>query len=169
MHDVDPSIRLEVANDGLLTVDGQCDFSFTNKGQTFSYTVLIASIHEDGLIGLDFLHENDYELSAQKGLKLNGRKCRTFVEKVPLRAVRITTSNKCTIPVNSEAVIPGEAINLRAINSSLAIIYPLENKQPANNVLLGSVLIAPREVQDRSIPIRLLNTSDRNVKLAKNS
>ena len=105
LHDVDPSIRLEVANDGLLTIDGQCEFSFSNKGRTYNYTVLIASIHEDGLIGLDFLHENDYELSAQKGLKLNGRKCRTIVEKVPLRAVRVTTSNKCIIPANSETVV----------------------------------------------------------------
>ena len=109
---VDSSVRLEVADDGLLALDGQCEITFATSGQSFKHTVYIAPIREDGLIGMDFLMENDYQLSAKSGLKLNGKKCRTFFHKTPLRAVRVTVGQKVKIPANSECLIPGEAINL---------------------------------------------------------
>jgi len=71
-----------------------------------------------------FLHMNDYQLSARNELRLNSRKISTVVEKVPLRAVRLTTNSRIKNPGNSECVIPGQAINLQTIKP------PLRDGQP---------------------------------------
>jgi hypothetical protein len=161
LEEVDSSMRLQVANDGLLEIDGKCEVTFRSSGNLFKCKVFVANIHDDGLIGLDFLYENDYQLSAQNGLRLNGKKCRTYVEKVPLRAVRVTTRAKVNIPPNSECVIPGQAINLGAINTSLGIIVPVEDKQPSNYVTIGSALVSPGSITGNQIPVRLINTSSK--------
>jgi len=161
------NVCLEVANDGYLHVDGQCTFEFKASGQLFQFQVFVAAIREDGLIGMDFLHMNDYQLSARNGLRLNNRKVSTVVEKVPLRAVRITTNSRIKIPGNSECVIPGQAINLQTIKTPLGMVSPVEDKQPANHVIMGNVLISPESLSNDRIPVRLVNTSNKTVTLAK--
>jgi len=164
-HDV----CLEVANDGYLHVDGKCTFEFKASGQLFQFQVFIAPIREDGLIGMDFLHINDYQLSARKGLRLNNKKISTIIERVPLRAVRITTNSRITIPGNTECVIPGQAINLQSIKTPLAMICPVEDEKPSSHVMIGNVLISPGTLGNGKIPVRLVNTSSRSVKLSKGS
>jgi len=144
--------------------EGPFQIQFKSCGQWFEYTVFVAPIREDGLIGMDFLYDFDYQLS---GLRLNGKRCATFVEKIPLRAVRVTSRAKVKIPANSECIIPGQTINLGSINSTLGILCPSSNKQPTNGISLGHTLSSPRTVKSHQIPIRLLNTSSSNVTLVK--
>jgi hypothetical protein len=166
LEKVDSSVRLQVADDGLLAIEGQCDLEFLSSGQKFNVTVFVAPIHEDGLIGLDFLYENNYQLGVQSGLKLNGRKCKTFIERVPLRAVRICCASKTIIQANSECIIPGEAVNLRAINSQFGLICP-SNDKLNERVSVGSVLVSPGTISANKLPVRLINVSNQKVRLDK--
>ena len=51
---VDRSLKLEVADDNLLTVEGITSLKFKVNKDIFCWDVFVAPIREDGLIGLDF-------------------------------------------------------------------------------------------------------------------
>lgn len=70
----DEHLKLEVANDSLLDIQGSAKFLFTIGKSTFEWDMYVAPIREDGLIGLDFLYSHNYVLSAEKGLKLDGNR-----------------------------------------------------------------------------------------------
>ena len=55
MQSVDKSLRLEVADDNLLSIEGVVSLEFKVNRDIFSWNMLVAPIREDGLIGLDFL------------------------------------------------------------------------------------------------------------------
>ncbi len=55
-----------------LDIDGVASLHFRSGGQSFEWNVYIAATKEDGLLGLDFLTEQDYKLSASEGLFLMG-------------------------------------------------------------------------------------------------
>ena len=61
-------LKLEVANDELLEIDGVMDAKFDIDGQDFEHKMYVAHIAEEGLLGMDFLCANDYELGARYGL-----------------------------------------------------------------------------------------------------
>ena len=81
---VERSLKLEVADDSLLTVEGITSLEFKVNKDIFCWDVFVAPIREDGLIGLDFLQIHDYVLGAKTGLRLNNRKYTTFIERCHL-------------------------------------------------------------------------------------
>ncbi len=54
LRKVDPSLRLEVADNGLLQVDGITIIDLRIGKECFRWDILAAAIREDGLLGLDF-------------------------------------------------------------------------------------------------------------------
>ena len=103
---VDSSLRLEVADNGLLQLEGMTTITLKIGRDSFQWDVLVAAIREDGLLGLDFLQHYDYNLNTN-GLRLQGRKYETVIENVPIRAVRVTCAEDISLPPDSECVIPG--------------------------------------------------------------
>jgi len=106
LQPVDSSIRLEVADNGLLSIDGVASVEIHIGKDVFQWDVFVANIREDGLLGLDFLHNFNYNLN-KHGLKLNGKKYDTVIENVSLRAVRVTCNKDFVLPAESECLIPG--------------------------------------------------------------
>ena len=51
---VPSTVKLEVANDGLLSVLGEMSLEFKIQKDVFKWDVFVAPIREDGLLGLDF-------------------------------------------------------------------------------------------------------------------
>ena len=123
LQSVDKSLRLEVADDNLLSIEGVVSLEFKVNRDIFSWNMLVAPIREDGLIGLDFLQFHDYVLSAKSGLRLNNRKYRTVTESVPFRAVRVTCKEEATVPANSEFILAGQGNSL-LLGSEFGLISP---------------------------------------------
>ncbi len=110
LRTVNPSLKLEVANDELLPVLGTVTLDFKIEKDYFPWMCFVAPIREDGLLGLDFLQAHSYVLSAENGLKLNKKKYPTLVQKVNLRAITVKCNGSVAIPAFSEIKIEGEKV-----------------------------------------------------------
>ena len=61
-------MKLEVADRGLVDIKGIADITFNTDSHTYRWRVLVAPIEEDGLLGMDFLFAQNFELS-RNGVK----------------------------------------------------------------------------------------------------
>lgn len=139
LRPVDSSFKLEVADDSLLPVEGVTTLDFKIDKNAFSWDVFVSPIREDGLIGLDFLQFHDYVLGAKTGLKLNGRKYNTVVEKVPFRAVRVINREEVVVPANTEFILEGEG-NSGFLDSDIALISPCADLD-IDGIVVGNSLV----------------------------
>ena len=57
------SMKFEVADRGLVDIKGIADITFNTDSHTYRWRVLVAPIEEDGLLGMDFLFAQNFELS----------------------------------------------------------------------------------------------------------
>ena len=105
------ALKLEMANDELLAIDGVVDTKFDIDGRNFEHKMYVAPIAEEGLLGMDFLCANDYELGARYGLKLNGLwVCTETRDSASLiQNARVTLKEDVTVPANSQVILPGKA------------------------------------------------------------
>ena len=157
---VPSSVKLEVANDGLLSVLGEVSLEFKIQKDTFQWDVFIAPIREDGLLGLDFLQAHNYVLGAEFGLKLNKKKYKTVIQKVPLHAIRIRCKETTVLPACSEVIISGECVEKTALPQQAMVTPICENKN--EEYIVGHTLVDPNRA-DIGIPVRILNPTNSNV------
>ena len=92
----------------------------------YTWHVLTAPIEEEGLLGMDALFTNKFELS-MKGLLLNGQKVTTETGGVGLDSVRVSMEDDIVIPVNSQVVVPVKA-NLVSLKHTTALMEPIARK-----------------------------------------
>ena len=156
LQSVDKSLRLEVADDNLLSIEGVISLEFKVNRDIFSWNMLVAPIREDGLIGLDFLQFHDYVLSAKSGLRLNNRKYRTVTESVPFRAVRVTCKEEALVPANSEFILAGEGNSL-LLGSEFGLISPYADTG-IEGLIVGNSLVESNKC-DTDLPVRVANVS----------
>ena len=105
------TVKLEVANDGLLSVLDEMFLEFKILKDIFKWDVFVAPIREDGLLGQDFLQAHNFVIGAEFDLKLNKKKYKTIIQKVPLRANRIRCKDTVVLPACSEVIVPGECVD----------------------------------------------------------
>lgn len=156
LQPVDKTLKLEVADDNLLTIEGAVSLEFKVNRDIFSWNMLVAPIREDGLIGLDFLQFHDYVLSAKSGLRLNNRKYMTVTESVPFRAVRVTCKEEVTVPANSEFILAGEG-NALLLGSEFGLISPCGDTC-IEGLIVGNSLVESNK-SDTCLPVRVANIS----------
>ena len=161
---VDRSLKLEVADDNLLTVEGITSLEFKVNKDIFCWDVFVASIREDGLIGLDFLQFHDYMLGAKTGLRLNNRKYTTFIERVPFRAVRVMCREDTVVPANSEFILEGEG-NSMLLSSKYALISPC-SEVDIDGIVVGNSLVRSTK-NGANLPVRVANLSCEDLKIEK--
>ncbi len=154
LQKVNPSLKLEVANDELLPVLGTVTLDFKIKKDYFQWQCFVAPIREDGLLGLDFLQAHKYVLSAENGLKLNNRKYPTIIQKVNLRAIKVKCNGSVTVPAFSEVIIEGESA--LKMGTKYGLVSPLYGCD--QDIMVGHTLVDPHR-SDMGIPIRVLNPS----------
>ena len=156
LQSVDKSLRLEVADDNLLSIEGVVSLEFKVNRDIFSWNMLVAPIREDGLIGLDFLQFHDYVLSAKSGLRLNNRKYRMVTESVPFRAVRVTCKEEATVPANSEFILTGQGNSL-LLGSEFGLISPYADTG-IEGLIVGNSLVESNK-SDTDLHVRVANVS----------
>ena len=102
-------LKLEVANDELLEIDGVMNAKFDIDGQDFEHKVYVAPIAEEGLLGMDFLCASDCELGARYGLKLNGQQIYTEARDLAIHVARVTLQEDTITPANAQIILPATA------------------------------------------------------------
>jgi len=169
LKQTNPSLRLEVADNGLLQVDGIATVNLKIGKDHFQWDILVAAIREDGLLGLDFLHHFDYNLN-KSGLKLGGKKYETLIENVPLRAVRVTCAEDICLPSESEWVIPGKTASSK-FDSKSGLFSKSEGLcKLSEDTIFGNLMFSADQITSGDpLPIRVINTSKDNVTIQKGS
>ena len=157
--------RLEVADKGLLEVEGRATFAFKLEGEWFHWNMLVADIADDGLLGLDFLHANNYVLGAEVGLSLNGKRVHCAFQDSPLYAARVTLKSDITLPGNSQLIADGVA-DVSGLRSEFGVIGPIPGEALGNGIMVGNAVIDFRN-PDTGLPVRLLNLSSEDISLRK--
>ena len=93
------SMKLEVADRGLVDIQGIADVTFNTDSHRYRWHVLVAPIEEDSLLGMDFLFAQNFELS-RKGLKLNDQKVKTITEGLNLEDVSVFRTSSGLVRTN---------------------------------------------------------------------
>ena len=153
---VPSTVKLEVANDGLLSALGEMSLEFKIQKDICRWDVFVAPIREDELLGLDFLQAYNYVLGAEFGLKLNKKKYKTVIQKVPLRAIRIRCKETVVIPACSEVIVPGECVD-RVAKPKQGMVTPIPNNENRDYIIVD-----PNR-SDIGIPVQILNPTSSDI------
>ena len=127
-------IKLEVADKGLVDVTGLTNAKFKTGHQEYTWQVLIAPIEEDGLLGMDFLFAQNFELSI-KGLKLNGQQVATDIEGISLNHVRVSVREDTVIPPNSQLLVSAK-LNVTSLKHTTALFEPIPGKEVNESLVI---------------------------------
>ena len=130
----------------------------------------IAAIAEEGLIGMDFLYENDFVFAAEGGLQLNGYFVDVLFEGTLPQTHKLAVVENTLIPANAECVVRciGDTQLLSAMDmmDTYFIAESIPGKTIHEEIHIGSSLVDIARV-DIGIPIRVMNTSNENYLLHK--
>ena len=129
-------LKLEVANNGLLSVLGTAAIEFKIKNDVYKWDMFIAPIKDDGLLGLDFLQNHNYSLSAKNGLRLKNRKCATILKKSQVTVNRVLCRDNVVIPAQCEMIVAGYC-RQNDTSGNYGIISPKEIGSDENSLLVG--------------------------------
>ncbi len=99
--------KVEAANHSPLDIDGIAPLNFRAGRQNFEWNVYVVATREDGLLALDFLTEQDYKLSASRGLFLNSTMVHVDVKGLLPCVSRVTVKEDTVIPAECEFIVDG--------------------------------------------------------------
>jgi len=155
-------LKLEVANDELLDIDGVVDAKFDIDGTNFECKMYVAPIADEGLLGMDFLYANDYKLGVRYGLKLNSQQVCTEPRDAEIHIAKVALQEDTVVPVSSQVILSGKAELWRQkFGSRLGLTEPLPGTD-IGGLLAGWTLIDPTKC---TVPVHVLNASGKDVKL----
>lgn len=156
--------KLLMADGSELPVLGVTDIPFLFDNLTITHATVIADIESDGLIGLDFMKQNNCEISyGRKTFSINGHSLKFKEELGGSVSCRIKAAQTVVIPPNSESVVQGRVLNARRAGDC-AVTVPVSSILQTHGLFPGRVLINPRK---GVVPICIANPSDEPIVLYK--
>ena len=159
----DGNVKLEAANSELIKVKGIATFVFRLENLEFEWDAYVADITDCGIIGYDFLYHHDCEVAARRGLTIKGKQVKCELKGVPSEINKVTLTRDFTIPAYSESILHGQTSG--SVEGKFAIVEPVLLIDDQNTPLvLGRSLIDTRR-HDIGIPVRVMNTSDEDIKV----
>ena len=165
---IEPSDKtvLKTADESTMNVMGQATFHFDIAGKVFTWDAYIALIHDDALIGFDFLYNFDCVVEARRGLKIDGILVDCDFSGTLFAARRVTLESLLLFPPNSEILTTGcVEKSTEDNNSNDVIIEPLpaglRNKE---SVLVAATLCNEEQVKSGA-PLRLMNTTSESISM----
>ena len=160
------SMKLEVADKGLVDIKGIADVTFNTDSHTYRWRVLVAPIEEDGLRGMDFLFAQNFELS-RKGLKLDGQRVKTITEGLNLEHVKVCVTKDTVIPANSQVVVSAK-VSAACLKHQVALLEPISQREMKGGLIVSSCLVNPSG-KEANIPVSVSNVTMENITLHQNT
>ncbi|KAL3831719.1 hypothetical protein ACJMK2_023435, partial [Sinanodonta woodiana] len=163
---------LEPSSQQMKMADGKCiqtrgvgNMGITINGTEVKHAVWVAEIDKaiDGILGFDFLQRNHCVIDAETNtFKLNGQpvKCATVGLK-SIRSCRVLVDKTSIILPGVERIIPGRMLDLEAA-PSCAILVQTEKFTERYQLLMAKSVV---NAENNCVPIRVLNPSERSIKV----
>ncbi|CAC5373041.1 unnamed protein product [Mytilus coruscus] len=129
----------------------------------FLWSIYVAPIGDDLLLGCDVIDEKDITINTKRGLEIQGVWIDCDVQRRSDNVARILLKETVTIPPNSEVILEGHGVNCETIDTRYGSIEPVIEDE--RKILVARCLVDP--FQD-NIPVRLVNLDSFPVKIRKN-
>ena len=130
--------------------------------------VLFADIENEGIIGLDFLKEHNFDLMlTQSCLKISNEKIRCFANSRDAQPTccRIIVTKHCTIPPETEMLIEGHPAGVIDKNST-GMVEVDAGFLHKKGLLVAKALVCS---SNGTIPIRIANPYNESISLNKHT
>ncbi|CAG2215708.1 unnamed protein product [Mytilus edulis] len=146
------------ANGTELSIAGKGMFCIEIGQDKFIVEALVADISIDGILGLDFMKENNCKIDLQQETLQCKSNTYPMAFSGKIGCYRISAAEDISIPPGTEAFARGRINDYDTLTSKLqiGIIEPSEKFVKRDNALLAKTLVEARE----QVPIRLLNVSN---------
>jgi hypothetical protein len=155
---------LRTAGGEAMTLYGKIELELGLREQIYGQEIVVAALGGlSGILGLDFLHENDVLLDAGNGvLKMSG--CNVWLHRENAdRCARVRVSETVRIPARSEICLKG-LIDGAWNDQTDGIIEPVKNFVKKNGLILPKMLVNAKQ---SCVAISVMNLLDKPVRLDK--
>ena len=159
---------LRSANGELLKVHGQVELTLEIGRESFVYPVKIVSLGDkSAILGLDFMETEQCDLLLGKGvLNIGSKSCKLSLHKQSTsKCARIQVAQSVCIPPNYEMIISGQISHRhRNFDESVGTIEQIKSLPENTGLLVAKAVV---NTNDKTLPVRIANFSDKMVKLDK--
>ena len=149
-----------------LATSGEVELDIQIGDDIVRQKFIIADIKEEGILGFDFCKNHQAEWRWKDNqLKLGGELGEDDSSSIPGRVAKITLKQLTVIPSKSEIVTSGILEHAKDCEE-MGLIQPQSHFLETHQIEVAAVLARKEE---NSVPMRLINTQDQTVILAKNT
>ena len=156
---------LKTADDNLLDVNGLATVQIEISNTVFTWDVYVAPIHDDVLIGYDFLYHFDCVMEARRGLRIDGLWIDCVISG-DTKIGRVTLQSSIVVPANCEMLTAGCIHNVVNCNDKGVIIEPVPSGLRQSAIIVGATLCNAHQIKS-GVPVRIMNTSAEDISLQK--
>ena len=111
--------------DKKMQTSGMADVSCQIGPLDFIWSVYIAPIGDELLLGCDIIDEHDITINTKRGLEIKGQWINCDVTRRSDKVARVVLKEAVTIPANSEVILPGLSINSEILDSRYCSVDPV--------------------------------------------
>ena len=159
------SSQLEHVLDSMKLADGRCS-SFLGPGnmkinlgdRELAYTIWVAEIEPEEILGLDFLRQYDCKLVLKDGcyeLQFGNLGEATHGNSVTPSCFRVSVENTAVVPLRGEALVAGKIVG--QYTPVLGLLEPTARLMEVNQLILARSLV---DTSSDIILLRVLNPTD---------
>ena len=142
---------------------GMADVSLEIGPLQFIWSVYIAPIGDEILLGCDIIDEKEITINTKKGLEIQGKWINCDVTRKMDKIARVVLKESVTIPSNSEVILPAYSVNSEILDTRYGSIEPIV--EDGRNILVARCLVDPYQ---STIPVRIVNMKKHPVRIKKN-
>ncbi|CAG2216578.1 unnamed protein product [Mytilus edulis] len=113
---------------------GMADVSCRIGPLDFIWSVYIAPIGDELLLGCDIKDEHDITINTKRGLEIKGQWINCDVTRRSDKVARVVLKEAVTIPANSEVILPGHTVSKNGISPNPKIVESVSKWQVPNSV-----------------------------------
>ncbi|MCG7874761.1 MAG: retropepsin-like aspartic protease, partial [Candidatus Thiodiazotropha endolucinida] len=147
---------------------GKTEVEISIGSQKLLHDVLFADVKNDGILGMDFLTKHRCDMFLSKNhLLLNGEKITCFRSSTEIThtCCRIAIHQSIEIPPECEMIIQGRPLD-RIDKDGIGVLEANENFVDRSGILVARALVSP---EFGTVPLRIMNLTDKPFKLYKNT
>ena len=146
-----------------MRTSGVADVLVQIGSEQFEWSIYVAPIGDEILLGCDIIDDKDITINTRRGLEVKGQWINCDVIRKEDKVARVILKETVTIPANSEVILPGRSVNSECLDTRFCSIEPVV--QDERNLLVARCLVDP--YQD-TVPVRIVNLEKFPVKFKKN-
>jgi hypothetical protein len=156
--------KLVVAEAGRkMTTSGVADIKIQIGLLKFEWSIYVAPIGDDLVLGCDVIYDKDITINTRRGLEVLGEWIDCELIGKTDQVARVLLKETVTVLPHSEVILAGHGINSDTLDTRYCSIEPVVEDE--RNILIARCLVDPHK---DTIPIRLVNLERFPVKIKNN-